>query len=141
MDEVVKAQTRQFLYDTHVDDVRQKQNILRAAMASGFGLDPGSYTRPFPGSTTITNVTQAGAGALKQAAIGGLSALAAGGLVAAAATVFTGLGDASPQATPAPSTVAAPAPDTTPAELRVKWWIEGDETGGSVEELPPSEEP
>ena len=139
MDEVVKAQTRQFLYDTHVDDVRQKQNILRAAMATGFGLDPGSYTRPFPGSTTITNVTQAGAGALKQAAIGGLSALAAGGLVAAAATVFSSLGDVSTQPSPAPPTAAAS--ETPPAELRVKWWIEDDETGGSVEELPPSEEP
>lgn len=138
MDEVVKAQTRQFLYDTHVDDVRQKQNILRAAMATGYGLDPGNYTRPFPGSTTITNVTQAGAGALKQMAIGGLSALAAGGLVAAAATVFSSLGDVSKQPSPAPPTAAAS--ETAPAELRVKWWIEDDETGGKVEELPPSEQ-
>jgi hypothetical protein len=135
MDEVVKAQTRQFLYDTHVDDVLQKQHILRAAMAQGYGLEPSSYTRPFPGSTTITNVTQTPTNPLKTAAIGGLSAIAAAGLVATAATVLSG--DAAP-ATPPPTAAAA---ETAPAELRVKWWVEGDETGGAVEQLPSSEAP
>jgi len=128
MDEITKAQTRQYLYDLHVDDVSQKQHILRAAMASGYGLDAASFTRPFPGSTTITNVTKEAKSPLAAIAGGGLAALLTGGAIAAAGALW-------PEST-GPSVAQPAAAATEPAELRVKWWIEDDETGGSVEQLP-----
>lgn len=51
-------QAKAGLWKLFQHDVNQKQAMLRAAAAKGFGLPPESYGQPFPGETNLTVVSQ-----------------------------------------------------------------------------------
>jgi hypothetical protein len=48
---------RDWLRQTVVVDAAERQHIARAALAKNLGLNPDQYTRPFPGSPTVVNVS------------------------------------------------------------------------------------
>jgi len=55
----LRDQARQWLRELFVWDQSEKQHLVRAAMAKGLGLMPEEYVRPFPGSSVVTNITEA----------------------------------------------------------------------------------
>jgi hypothetical protein len=58
-DEASKVSAKNWLRELFLWDTAQKQEVARAAMATGFGLNPQQYIKPFPGSNT-SNVTNIG---------------------------------------------------------------------------------
>lgn len=75
---------RSALRDLFVHDVNNKQAILRAATAAGYGLPAetvAGLARPYPGSQVATNITTHNnpAGGLVKAAMLGASLMAGGG--------------------------------------------------------------
>ena len=79
----LRDQARQWMRELFVWDQSEKQHLVRAAMAKGLGLMPEEYVRPFPGTSVVTNITEAVRGGVLRR----LPAILAGlclGLVAAA---------------------------------------------------------
>lgn len=113
--ERIKAGTLQNVHDAWVWDVAEQQRILRAATATGFGLDPQTYARPFPGTPpqqTFVAVEQ------NRNRLGGLATAA---LVAATGLGGVGLGGiAASQVLNAVARNPAPAATSVePAEYEV----------------------
>lgn len=76
----LKETVRDWMRQAFAWDFTEKQRIQRAAMATGLGMNPEQYARPFPGSnTTVTNYHQSGGGN-------------AGKILTTAALVAAGLG-------------------------------------------------
>jgi len=62
----LKETVRDWLRQSFAWDFSEKQRIQRAAMATGLGMNPEQYARPFPGSnTTVTNYHQSGGNGTK----------------------------------------------------------------------------
>lgn len=121
-----REQILSWLGESFTDDVAQKLDIQRAAMARGYGLDPKQFTRPYPGSSVNVNLLQ------RTGLASGLAKLALAGVTGAGLTAgaMALLGDR-PEATPAAASADGEA------TVRVFWGDQeikpGEPTTGKLE--------
>ena len=93
-----REQIMSWLGELFTDDVAQKMDIQRAAMARGYGLEPTKFTRPYPGSSVNVNMQQRTslAGGLAKTA---LALVTGAGLTAGAMALLSKPDAAAPTAT------------------------------------------
>ncbi len=122
-DQADRVNARKHLYDAFVDDYAQKAAINRATYAAGYGIDPGPYSRPFPGTSPQIHVTesQRSVGSQWTAAI--LAGLASLSTLGAAGAGYLLSRPAVPPAVPA---IVQPAQEPTlePVRGRIRFWTD-----------------
>jgi len=133
----LRETARDWFRQMYAWDIARKQDLVRAAMAKSYGLDPAEYTRPFPGSMpasippppdSTVSLPASAPPAVPPTAAGAGAGFSLPWAAALAASLGLGAGGGYLLATRADRPAAvAPQPPAEGVKTKIYWWIEDGE--------------